>query len=235
MWAIFDVIDEPGTTSTVTYGFDFKRETGGTGSVYFGYSRGDGASWGWSSDILISCQEFYADPTSSVSSTGSLAHQFVHLTSNTQTTIDSTSFIEPSSDYRVTITPKSASSTIRVRYFVPCQPGSSYATNTIYTFRSFKIIGGAQSYALTSAGDVVGTRNNFAGLSIRPVGYDSNDPMFSMWDVIDEPGTTSAVTYGFDFKRETGGTGNVYFGFSAGDNADWGFSSDVIIVAEEIY
>lgn len=42
------------------------------------------------------------------------------------------------------------------------------------------------------------------------------------------------VTYGFDFKRETGGGGTVYFGYSAGDSTQWGVDTDVLIIAEEI-
>ena len=167
--------------------------------MYFGYSAGDGSNWGWSSDILITAEERY--PSGSYGPAELTLSQFAYTTSKSQTTVDSTSFVEPSSDYRVTITPSAADAIIRIRFQVPTNPGVNYATNTIYTFRTFRVIDGVTSYDLTSAGDSVGSRNAFAGLSIRPVGYDSNDMMWANWECIDIPGTTSEVIYGFDFKR----------------------------------
>jgi hypothetical protein len=160
--------------------------------------------------------------------------QVQYTSSGTRVSVDSTSFTEPSSNYRVSITPKSTASMIKLTYFIPMNPGNNYATNTIFSLRAFRIIGGSTSYALTSAGSSNGSRNVFAGLTIRPVGYDSNDPMFATFTVIDFPNTTSTCTYGFDFKRETGGGGVVYFGYSAGDSSNWGFDTDVLIIAEEI-
>ncbi len=53
-------------------------------------------------------------------------------------------------------------------------------------------------------------------------------------DAVDFPNTTSTCTYGFEFKRETGGAGTVYFGYTQGDNSNWGFDADIVIIAEEI-
>ena len=169
-----------------------------------------------------------------LNSTGSII-QVQYTASSTRTTVDSTSFVEPSSSYRVSITPTSTSNYIILRYFIPMNPGGSYASNTIYTIRAWREIGGgARSYALTSAGNTNGSRNVFAGVTFRPPGYDLNDPCTQNFTVVDAPSTTSACVYGFDFKRETGGSGNMYFGYSAGDSSNWGFDSDIVIVAEEI-
>jgi hypothetical protein len=232
MWWTFEVVDAPATTQPVTYGFEVKRESTGTGVLYVGRSAGDNAAWGFSSDVLLTAEERFPVGSSPHSKSHSLS-QFVYKISEARTTVDSTSFVEVDSDYRVTLIPKSTTGVIRLRFQVPTNPFANYAANTIYTFRTFRTIGGITTYGLTSAGDASGSRNAFAGRCIRPVGFDANDPMFTTWDVVDEPGTLSAVTYGFTFKRESGGSGNLYFGYSGGDNADNGWSAPIVITAEE--
>ena len=159
--------------------------------------------------------------------------QVQYTSSATRVTVDSTSFVEASTNYRVAITPKSTSSMIRLRFFIPTNADGQ--SNTIYTLRLFRIIGGTTSYALTSAGSSNGSRNVIAGSTFRPLnGYDGNDPMPMIIDAVDFPNTTSTCTYGFEFKRETGGSGTVHFGKSSGDNSNWGFDADIVIIAEEI-
>ena len=122
---------------------------------------------------------------------------------------------------------------IKLTYFIPMSVDS--AVNTLYTIRAFRILSGVTSYALTSAGGSNGSRNVIAGVTFRPNnGFDSNDTAHQTFTVIDFPGTTSACTYGFEFKRETGGAGTAYFGYSAGDSSNWGFDADIVIIAEEI-
>jgi hypothetical protein len=159
--------------------------------------------------------------------------QVQYVASGTRVTVDSTSFVEPSTSYRVSITPKFTNSMIMISYFIPTNAVG--ASNTIYTARAFRIISGTTSYALTSAGNANGSRNPIAGSTYRPLnGYDGNDPMPMIWNVVDFPNTTSTCIYGFDFKRETGGGGTVYFGYSQGDNSNWGFDADILITATEI-
>ena len=79
---------------------------------------------------------------------------------------------------------------------MPCNPGNSYAANTLFSFRTFRIVDGVISYDLTSASTTLGSRNSIAGFVVRPVGYDANDPLWASWEAIDNPGTTSTVTYG---------------------------------------
>ena len=162
--------------------------------------------------------------------------QTVYTSSDTTTTVNSTSFTEPSTNYRVSITPKFANSLIMIDYVIPTNPGANYAANTIYTCRAFRLkSGGSKDYtSFENAGKANGSRNRIAGMAIRPVGYDTNDPMWWQMRMIDKPNTTGSVSYGFEFKRETGGTGTVYFGYSSGDNSNWGYSSDILITATEI-
>ncbi|MBM3939068.1 MAG: hypothetical protein FJ333_10525 [Sphingomonadales bacterium] len=164
------------------------------------------------------------------------ARNIEYVSSGTRTTINSTSFTEPSSSYRVTITPSTTSSGIKVTYFIPGNLNGSWASNTIYTFRAWREIGGgSRSYALTSAGGTNGSRNVIAGMTDRPHnGQDANDPTTTEFTVIDFPSTTSSCVYGFEYKRETGGGGTLYFGHSEGNTDNWGFDTDILIIAEEI-
>ena len=159
--------------------------------------------------------------------------QVQYTSSGTRVSVNSTAFTEPSTNYRVTITPKQTNSMIKLTYFIPMSVDS--AVNTLYTIRAFRILSGVTSYALTSAGGSNGSRNVIAGVTFRPNnGFDSNDTAHQTFTVIDFPSTTSACTYGFEFKRETGGAGTAYFGYSAGDSSNWGFDADIVIIAEEI-
>lgn len=141
------------------------------------------------------------------------------------------SFAEPSTNYRVTITPKSVNNMIIVTYYVPLNQQS--ASNILTTLRSFRSVAGTKTYALTSAGNANGSRQVIAGGVFRPQnGYDANDMDMKSWTVIDFPNTTSAVSYGFENKPE--GTATIYWGYSGSDNSTWGWDSDIVIVAQEI-
>lgn len=156
------------------------------------------------------------------------------VSSATRTTINSTTFVEASEDYRVEITPRFANSLIYLNYYIPANPGASYQANTIYTFRAFRSIGGSKTYDLTSAGETNGNRMVYAGRSLRPPGYDLNDPMWISFPALDHPNTISSCQYGFELMRESGGTGTLYLGYSATDLAIIGFNHDIVIVAQEI-
>ena len=54
MWECFD---DPGSTATQTYGFTYSRETGGSGTIYFGYSNGNNSSWGFHHPVTIIARE----------------------------------------------------------------------------------------------------------------------------------------------------------------------------------
>jgi hypothetical protein len=158
--------------------------------------------------------------------------QTQYVSSGTRvSTTHSGSFAEPSSNYRVTITPTSASSMIILTFYVPLNQQS--AANILTTLRAFRSIGGTKSYTLTSAGNTNGSRAVVAGGVFRPQnGYDNNDMDMKTWTVIDFPNTTSAVSYGFESKPEN--TNTTYWGYSGGDSTAWGWDADIVIVAQEI-
>ena len=158
--------------------------------------------------------------------------QTQYVASGTRVQTTHTSWVEPSTAYRVTITPTFASSLILVSYYVPLNQNS--AANVITDLRAFRIVGGgSKSYALTSAGNTNGSRNVVAGGAFRPGnGYDNNDMNMQYWQVVDFPNTTSAVTYGFESRPESGNTTS--WGYSATDASSWGWDADIVIVAQEI-
>jgi len=158
--------------------------------------------------------------------------QTQYVSSGTRVNTTYSGWNEPSTSYRVTITPTSTSSIILIRYFVPTQVNS--ASNVLQSFRAFRIIGGgSKDYGITSRGNTNGSRNPIAGMVNRPWnGYDSNDMMNWSVEVVDNPNTTSSIVYGFETNPES--TNSTYFGYSASDNGTWGFDADIIIVAQEI-
>jgi hypothetical protein len=163
--------------------------------------------------------------------TGSVV-QTQYLSSATRVATTHTGWAEPSTAYRISITPTSTGSMIILRFFVACQVNS--AQNVLQLFRAFRTVGGgANNYALTSAGTTNGSRHVIAGHSNRPWnGYDSNDVMNWMVEVIDFPGTTSTCTYGFETNPEAGNS--TYFGYTNSNSGVWGFDTDIVIVAQEI-
>jgi hypothetical protein len=167
-----------------------------------------------------------------ISTRTSAVVQTQYVSSGTRVSTTHTSFAEPSSSYRVSITPFYSNSMIEVSYYIPLNQSS--AANILTILRSFRIIdGGSKSYSLTSTGASNGSRNVIAGGVFRPQnGYDGNDMDMKMWTVIDFPGTTGTCTYGFESRPEGGNT--TYWGYSGGDSSLWGWDSDIVIVAREI-
>ncbi len=158
------------------------------------------------------------------------------VSSNSRVSLNTTSLSEANASYRVGITPSSTDAKIRVWYHIPGQFGAAHAANTIYMYRSFRIIGtGGKTYDLNSSGYAHQSRNDIAGWMQRPSnGHDGNDGGFATWWVYDHPNTTTVCYYGFEFKRETGGGGTMFFGYSQDNNSNWGMDSNITIMAEEI-
>ena len=148
-------------------------------------------------------------------------------TSNTYPT-----WAEPSTGYRVSITPQRSNSMVKLQYYIPINQSS--AANILTVVRAFRIInGGSKSYALTSAGSANGTRNAVAGGVFRPGnGYDSNDMNMVTFTAIDFPATTLSCVYGFEMVPE--GTATVRFGYSGVDTPSWGWDADIVITATEV-
>ena len=167
-----------------------------------------------------------------LNTTGSII-QTVVSQSDTKATLNTTSFTEASSSYRVQITPTHADNRIHLTYYILCN--ANMASNTLFQLRAVKYTTGSAATITSrstwgSAGsrvpcDYIGRPNN---------GYDRMDQNSIMWECFDDPNSTSQQTYGFTFHRETGGSGTMYFGYSAGNNSTWGFHHPVTIIAREV-
>jgi len=145
--------------------------------------------------------------------------------------LDTTTFTEPNSDYRVSITPKRSNSIILLRFHL--FTNNAMASNTLFQLRTRKYTGGSGA-AISSQSTGLGSRLT-ADFGARPGnGYDSNDQLYCDWFCYDIPNSTATQTYGFDYRRETGGSGTIYFGYTSGDNSNWGIHSPILIIAEEM-
>ena len=139
---------------------------------------------------------------------------------------NSTSFVELSSNYRATITPKYANSKILINATVNVNP--SCAVNTIFLWKLMRSTAGGSFADLADVTDGnTGSRfgNASGGATRRGNGHDTNDMNHLNWHAIDTPNTTSAVTYSPFMKQEASGTNVIYIGHSSGNNSNWGFPS----------
>ena len=161
---------------------------------------------------------------------GGVVRQIKYKISNDLATHNTTSFVEVDSDYRLYITPTKSDSIMLIDYVIPTN--EQCGNNTIFILSAMR--DGSRTN-ITSVGSSSGSRHRVAGGAFRPGnGYDGNDMSTNMFRVIDLPNTTSQVYYGFHCKQETSGTGNIRFGYSNGDNSNWGWRAPIIITATEI-
>ncbi|WLW37195.1 hypothetical protein [Synechococcus phage S-MS29] len=161
---------------------------------------------------------------------GGVIRQIRYKISTSTNTHNSTSFQEVDSDYRVYITPTSTDSVIFVDYTIPTN--EQCGNNTIFLISAMR--DGSRTN-ITSVGPSSGSRHRVAGGGFRPGnGYDTNDMSVNQFRVIDIPNTTNQVYYGFHFKQESSGQGNIRFGYSDGDNTAWGWRANIIITATEL-
>lgn len=146
-----------------------------------------------------------------------------------------TTWTEVSTSYRVSITPRFASSVIVLWYYLPINIYTNGA-NCLKLLRGFRIVGGgSKDYGLSSQGTTLGARYPIAGHSFRKLnGFDLNDQQAEHMLVYDAPNTTSEVIYGFEYYQEASASSTDYFGYSNDNNGTWGYSSRIIIVAQEI-
>ena len=158
--------------------------------------------------------------------------QVQHAASSTRVSTTNTGWNEPSTSYRVSITPQYSNSMIVLNYHIVFNQSS--AANILTGLRAFRIIsGGSKSYALTSRGNSNGIRHPIAGGYIRPGnGYDSNDMNIEPLTCVDHPATTGVCVYGFESYPE--GSNTTYWGYSGHNNGTWGWDADIVITATEV-
>lgn len=157
--------------------------------------------------------------------------QVQQTSSGTRVSQTTTSYTEPSTSYRVVITPTRSNSMICLQYYIPLNQNS--ASNVLTIMRAFRSVGGSKSYDLTSRGSSNGNRNVIAGGLFRPGnGFDYNDHNMITFNAVDFPNTTSTCEYGFETRPE--GANTTSFGYSQSNSGIWGIDADIVIIATEI-
>jgi len=161
---------------------------------------------------------------------GSIVQQAVRSTVTYMTINPVNNWTEVHNNFRLTFTPKFSNSKIVVTYAIPLNPTG--AANILFGFKPFRLVSGTY-YDFSTTGGALGTRNLMQSAFARSNnGYDVNDMNQYTLIGVDEPSTTSSVTYGFYYSSE--GTNNTLFCHSNGNNSNWGWTAPLHIVATEI-
>ena len=158
-------------------------------------------------------------------------------TSTTTTATTQSAQTELNTAYRVAITPIYSNSLIVLYYFVPMGANGTWAENWLVDYSAVRMPSGSALNTsisfISSAGPSNGTRKRLAGSATRSQnGFDQNDQLTWNLTALDFPGSTSAVQYGFTWGGE--GAGAIVVGRTNSDNGTWGYSANIVIVAQEI-
>jgi hypothetical protein len=163
--------------------------------------------------------------------------QTQYLNSTTRVSLTCTNtFAEPSSNYRVSITPVYNNSLMVISYHVAHSYPSWPAPNYIVRYNAIRVVSGSANN-LTSCGNQSNsgaTRAGMAGYSTRASnGNNGSDGGNFTCVLIDSPGTTSAISYGFQVATE-GSTQTLGFGYSVDQGSGNSMDSNIVIVVQEI-
>ncbi len=158
--------------------------------------------------------------------------QTIVKTSEDTSFLNVTTFTEPDTSYRISITPKYANSIILVEYSFSINTFMS-SHNTIFHMQLIRDIGGSETPV--GVGPAHGNRDQTTYVSRPNNGYDTND-LQNVYMVAKDEGLTPGTkyTYGFKFRRETAGNGTCYFNYSYGDSSVYGFSGIMTMKITEI-
>ena len=156
--------------------------------------------------------------------------QTVVVKTDTTSTINSTSFVEADSDYRVSITPVNSANRI---FFTIYNSGTmNGANNTVFMTQIMKFTSGSAEVITSTAPD--GSRHRADYVARPSNGQDANDTFYMRMLGFDDPGSTAQQTYGFRYRRESGGSGSIFFGQSEDANVSYSSRTPVILIAQEV-
>jgi hypothetical protein len=157
--------------------------------------------------------------------------QTIVSTSETTSSLNVTNYTEASSDYRISFTPKLDNSIIMVEFIFPIN--TAMASNTVFDMQIIRDIGGTE--VPVGVGPVNGTRRQVSYVGRPGNGTDGNDRN-QVYMIAKDNGLTAGTTYtyGFKYRRETGGSGTCYFNASNLDSNVYGFSGVMTIRVTEI-
>ncbi len=156
--------------------------------------------------------------------------QMVVATSDSTSWLNTTTFTEANTDYRISFVPKHANSLFLIEYNFSIN--TAFANNTIFQMQLIRDIGGTE--IPVGIGPINGSRNQttFSG---RTQGYDQNDNQTVVMLAKDQGLTVGTTyTYGFKYRRESGGSGTCYFNYSMGNSSIYGFSGIMTMKITEI-
>jgi hypothetical protein len=157
--------------------------------------------------------------------------QMIVNTSETISSLNVTEYTEASTDYRIDFTPKFSNSIILIEYTFPIN--AYMASNTNFDMQIIRDIGGTE--VPVGIGPVNGNRRQVSYVGRPGNGFDWNDRNQVYMTAKDNGLTTgNTYTYGFKFRRESGGSGTCYFNHSFGDSDVYGFSGVMTMKITEI-
>ena len=157
--------------------------------------------------------------------------QAIVRTSDSICSLNTTTFTEANSDYRISFVPKYSNSIFLIEYNFSVN--TAFASNTIFHMQLIRGIGGSET--ILGTGPANGSRDRTTYVSRPNNGADVND-MQNVYMVAKDEGLTAGTTYtyGFKFRRETGGSGTCYFNYNNVDNSIYGFSGIMTMKITEI-
>ena len=155
----------------------------------------------------------------------------VVLTSETTSSLNVTNFTEAHQDYRISITPKGINSIFIIEYYFSIN--TQLSSNTVFHMQLIRDIGGTE--VPIGIGPVNALRDRTTFVSRPNNGYDINDQQ-SVYLVAKDANLTfnNNYTYGFKYRRESGGSGTTYFNYTNGNSIDFGFSGILLMKVTEI-
>ena len=156
--------------------------------------------------------------------------QTVVVKTDTTASLNTTSFTEASTDYRVSITPINAANRIFLTMYTSGTMNGS--NNTVFMTQIMKFTSGSAEAITSTAPD--GTRHRADYVARPSNGQDANDTYFMRMLGFDDPASTSQQTYGFRYRRENGGSGSIFFGQSEDANVSYSSRTPVILLAQEV-
>ena len=152
--------------------------------------------------------------------------QVITTTIDTKVGVNTSSFIEPSSDFRLSITPKKSNSKLLITFNFNCNFADSYFHQRMFKIKEIN------SGVDVSIGSADGDRNRVTQ-SYRGA-YDSNAVMQILLQGIYSVTSTDELTFGFEMRGDGNDDTNTYFNHTSNDGTSYQTSTPMIITIMEV-
>ena len=163
---------------------------------------------------------------------GTIVQTIVKTAQDTSSLNNIINFMEANSNYRISIVPKFPNSIFLIEYSFSIN--AFMAANTIFQMQLCRNIN-LGGIPVGVGPDDWGSRSRTSYVSRPNNGYDTND-MQNVYMIGMDSGLTAGITYtyGFKYKRESGGSGRCYFNISKASGPDYGFRGVMTMKITEI-